>query len=126
LINHLIPKNNVARTLHDLIPGVIPDRQHGAQHTARNATVIDAQILRSVEGAAAVVVVVPRRWNRRRPLLPPRRHRWNSPVRWIYDERCWPRWPSPLAPMSRRSGAGGWSPCDLSRSHELLGLCLSL
>src|SRR6185369_2339088 len=41
LVDHFVAEDNVAGTLHDLVPVVVHHRNHGSQKTARDAAVID-------------------------------------------------------------------------------------
>ena len=105
-VNHFVAKGHPARALHDLIAGVVADGDHRSDHAARDAPIVDAEILRAVEHAAAAVVVIQARGDGRRALLSLGRHRRNPAVRRIDDERGLPLRPPAFAPVSGRSGAG--------------------
>src|SRR4029453_5940969 len=122
-MNHLVAYRHVPRSLDDLVPCVVADRQHGADHAANDAAVVRTQVGRRIERSASVVVVVPRPGHGGGTALRFRCHRWNPAVSGIDDERGLPLRSAALAPVSGRAGAGA---ATAARGDELLTVDLRL
>src|SRR5262249_39066518 len=52
LVNHLVTKDDITGTLHDVVPVVVDNRNHRTEQSTRNASIINVQIIIGIGLAA--------------------------------------------------------------------------
>src|SRR6185369_2580581 len=89
VVNHLVAEGHHTRRLHDPVAVAVDDAQHRTDDTARDAAIVEREVLRRVERSVAERSAIARC----PPLLGRSRERGHAAVRRINNERRLPERP---------------------------------